>query len=491
MCNHEQPMSPITDLSKPQRLHPGAMFFNLVQLLKEMILGLGIGLIFTLKESIFFFFIFAAAFLILLLVYSVVSWWRFTYRVEDNELRIEQGIFIRKKRYISINRIHKIDVTADVLHRLFKLVKIQIDTASSGDGAEVVLSAVKMTKAVRLRRALQTNRTEENIETTETVEVPKRKASWRSLFIAGSTSGTAGFLFVIILTVFSQIEELIPSHVYKSVYSFVFETGIFILVASILFFVFILWIVGIAGTMIKYGNFTIEKRENELFIKRGLIETKELTIPFDRIQAISINQSIIRQPINYVKVTAVVAGGSFDRHELFPVIFPLMKEKDVEAFLGEFLPAYAQVEKTFIPLAKKGLKYYLLRSSIWFLLAFVPVVYFLPSFTWLVIVLLVISLWIGYLRHRDGGYCIRGKQLTLRMRRLFEKETVTMYRRRVQAMEKKQHRLQQYDRIATVKMSLIGSDGLGTHFKLKHLEEEDVDKIGDWFSSTPLSENEE
>src|SRR5690625_2305758 len=109
MCNHEQPMSPITDLSKPQRLHPGAMFFNLVQLLKEMILGLGIGLIFTLKESIFFFFIFAAAFLILLLVYSVVSWWRFTYRVEDNELRIEQGIFIRKKRYISINRIHKID----------------------------------------------------------------------------------------------------------------------------------------------------------------------------------------------------------------------------------------------------------------------------------------------------------------------------------------------------------------------------------------------
>src|SRR5699024_3740751 len=79
----------------------------------------------------------------------------FTYRVGDNELRIEQGIFIRKKRYISINRIHKIDVTADVFHGLFKLVKVQIDTAGSGDGAEVDLSAIQLTKAAKLRRALQ------------------------------------------------------------------------------------------------------------------------------------------------------------------------------------------------------------------------------------------------------------------------------------------------------------------------------------------------
>src|SRR5699024_12105312 len=101
---------------------------------------------------------FVTIFLILLIIFSVVSWLRFTYRVEDNELRIEQGIFIRKKRYISINRIHKIDVTADVIHRLFKLVKVQIDTASSGDGAEVNLSAVKITKAAKLRRALKKER---------------------------------------------------------------------------------------------------------------------------------------------------------------------------------------------------------------------------------------------------------------------------------------------------------------------------------------------
>src|SRR5690625_1961539 len=168
-----------TELSKPQRLHPAAIFFNLIKVLKEMIYGIGIGFILRLKESVFYFFMFVTIFLILLIIFSVVSWLRFTYRVEDNELRIEQGIFIRKKRYISINRIHKIDVTADVIHRLFKLVKVQIDTASSGDGAEVDLSAIKLTKAAKLRRALQKGKRAKTSEETIEDYVPKEKVYWR------------------------------------------------------------------------------------------------------------------------------------------------------------------------------------------------------------------------------------------------------------------------------------------------------------------------
>src|SRR5690625_578517 len=84
--------------SEPQRLHPAAIYFNLIKVLKETIFGLGVGLILTLKESVFYFILFVILFLLLLFISSVLSWLRFTYRVENNELRIEQGIFIRKKR---------------------------------------------------------------------------------------------------------------------------------------------------------------------------------------------------------------------------------------------------------------------------------------------------------------------------------------------------------------------------------------------------------
>src|SRR5699024_7788764 len=126
---------------------------------------------------------------------------------------------------------------------------------------------------------------------------------------------------------------------------------------------FVLWLIGIANTMIKYGNFTIEKRNNELFIKRGLLETKELTIPFDRIQAIGLEQSIIRHPFRYVTVYAVVAGGSFDKNETFPVLFPLMKEEEGALFLQEFVPDYPiESEKEKMTLPRSALKYYVFQN---------------------------------------------------------------------------------------------------------------------------------
>lgn len=474
-----------TSLEHARRLHPAAIFFNLIKVLKETILGLGVGLIITLKESVIYFLIFVAVFLVLLIISSFLSWLRFTYRVEDNELRIEQGVFVRKKRYISINRIHKIDVTADVVHRIFGLVKVQVDTASSGDGAEVDLSAIKVTQAARLRRALKNNK--KNVDqTVERTGYPKKGVSWGSLFIAGSTSGTAGFLLVMMLAIFSQIEDLIPTSVYKSAYALFIESGIVFFIASVIFFLFLLWLIGIAGTMIRYGRFTIEKRENELFIKRGLIETKELTIPFDRIQAIGVKQSLIRKPLKYVKVTAVVAGGSFDKQEAFPVVFPLMKEAEVADFLEEFLPAYAHISPEKNSLAKRGRKYYLALSFILPAIALVPVWIFIPNYIWVVLLVMVICLWNSWIRHRDSGYHLDDKTITLHIRHVFEQETVMMYHRRVQAMEKKQHRLQQWEQIATMQLSLIGSDGLGTHYHVKHMEETDIDLIGDWYARAKI-----
>src|SRR5699024_6772882 len=69
---------------------------------------LGIGFITLIRHSPILALLFIGVFLLILLITSFFSWLRHTYRVEDGELRVEKGIFIRKKSYISINRIHKI-----------------------------------------------------------------------------------------------------------------------------------------------------------------------------------------------------------------------------------------------------------------------------------------------------------------------------------------------------------------------------------------------
>lgn len=467
--------------NKPHRLHPVSIIVDYTKIIKETIFGFGIGLIITLKESFFYFILFAVLFLLVLLIYSVLSWLRFTYYVKGDELRIEQGVFIRKKRYISKHRIHKIDITANVVHRIFRLVKLQIDTASNSGGAEVYLSAISVSDAEQLRTILQKEKmvSEENEKEMAVIE---QKVSWRRLFIAGSTSGSAGFIILAVLTIFSQIEELIPRNAFNQAYEWFVSLGYLFFILLFILILFLLWLLGIAGTMVRYGNFVIQKRKNELFIRRGLLETKELTIPYERIQAVGIEQSLIRQPFRFVRVFAVVAGGSFDKLEAFPILFPIMRQKEVQSFIEAFLPEYAPyVNEDLSRIPKRSLKYYIGKALPLPILAAIPLIIFNVKLLWIPFFLFIAhGLW-GYAQYRDAGYFMNNHYLMMQLRRI-QKVRILTHKKRIQSLEKKQHKLQAYDKLASLSISLIGDFGLGTHYSLRHLDNEDANRIADWYS---------
>lgn len=467
--------------TKPHRLHPAAIVFSFMSTIKETIFGFGIGLIVTLKESVIYFLIFASIFLVLLVIYSILSWWRFTYHIEGDELRIEQGVLVRKKRYLSKHRIHKIDLTANIVHRLFKLVSVQVDTASNSGNAEVNLSAIRTKEAAKLREILQTDQLTEvdELSTTEPIE---KKITWGRLFIAGSTSGSAGIIVVAVLTVFSQVEDLIPRKVFNVAFDWIITIGIVVLVIFIIMLVFLLWLFGIAGTMIRYGNFTIEKRQNELFIKRGLLETKELTIPYERIQAIGIEQSPIRQAFGFVRVFAVVAGGSFDKLEAFPVLFPMMHKRELGQFIETFLPEYNyKMFESLHRLPKRSFSFYAGKSLIAPLIALIPIFIIEPSLYWISLIILFFTLALAVFQYKDLGYALNDDYFVFQKRR-FQKVSILTNKKRIQAYEKSQHKLQAAQDLASAQISLIGMEGLGTHYTLRHLANADADAIASWYS---------
>ncbi|GAA0610662.1 PH domain-containing protein [Virgibacillus siamensis] len=471
-------------MSEQKRLHPAAVFFNFIRVVKEAAFAIILGFI-SFKDSAFMYFILgASAILILMILFSILSWYRYTYRVEDDELRIEYGIFVRKKRYISKNRIQSIDLTSSVIHRIFKLTRVNIETAGSSTGAEASLKAVKLSEGEALRRELKTVSTVEQDNEPEDAEEdwPSSTITFKRLFIAGTTSGSIGVILAIAAFGSSELEQFIPDDFYDSTFEWIIELGITIMIVLGLIGLLLLWILGIAGTMIKYGNFTITKMEDELFITRGLLEKKQLTIPMKRIQAVGIQESLIRQPLGYVTVFAEIAGGSMDKGEDFSsILFPIMKADEVEPFLQKFLPEYAGITNDLTPLPKRARKFYLLRSSILFLIVTGVIAFVLPTFIWLPLIVLAGSAYLGILRHKDGGFRQDDKKLTVRYRFL-SRNTITMYHKRVQAFEKKQHRVHVHQRLANVRLSIIGKMGMGKHFTVKELEESDVNQIADWYS---------
>ncbi len=476
-------------MSEAKRLHPAAIIFNFIRSLREAIFLIIFGYL-TFSDTYFLYFILGGvALLLVLIATSVLSWYRFTYRVEEEELRIEYGVLVRKKRYISKNRIQSIDLTSGVLHRLLKLTKVNIETAGSGTDAEASLKAVKLAEGERLRSELKKGAGQETVEaqTEEDEEVvpqdqPTFKITFKRLFIAGTTSGSIGVVFAAFAFFFSQFEQFIPDEVYDTTMNWVIGLGIALMIGLAILVLLVLWLLGIAGTMIKYGNFTIVRNKDELFITRGLLEKKQLTIPLNRIQAVGVQESLIRQPLGFATVFAEVAGGSMDKGEDFStVLFPIMKKEEVEGFLQELMPDYADQEEPFKPLPKRALKIYLGYATWPLLFVGAAVLYFIPQFFWAVLILIAVFLFLGYLQYKDAGFRVEGKRLSIR-HRTFGRMTVNIYHRRMQAFEKKQHKLQKLQRLASMKVSIISKFGAGKHYKLTQLEEEDVDSLGDWYS---------
>lgn len=474
-------------MSEPKRLHPITAIINCLKLIKELIFPFLIFVVFGSKSGIFQLII-SAVIIVFVLVSGLLSWLRYTYRVEEDELRIEYGVFVRKKRYIPFERIQSLDLSEGLLQRPFGLVRVKVETAGSGTNeAEAVLTAISKEEAKLIQ---QTMFSAKDAKKAETGEIAAEKSteeiiyqiSTKELLLLASTSGGVGVVLSAVVAFASQFEEIIPyDKVFRGLEDVISNGVLFV---SILVFVgfLIAWLVAVIGTMVKYASFTVKKIEDDIIISRGLLEKRQLTIPLHRIQAVKISENLIRQPLGYSTVFVENAGGSsMDEESARVMILPFIKKNKIAEILAPYLPDY-HLAPTILPAPKRALKRYILRG----LLAtapfvVVPIVFFRP-WGYLACILLLISVLFSYLKYKDAGWKIDHEQLTLRYRSMV-KNTIHMKRNRIQSLRYQESHFQRKKELATVSAVVMSGTG-GAGGRVVDLEKKDVSDIYKWYSYT-------
>ncbi|MCH1627258.1 PH domain-containing protein [Ferdinandcohnia quinoae] len=473
-------------MSNPRRMHPIAGFLRFLKQLKEMIIPIIVfffigkgesGLINTL------YLIGLGVVIVGLLVTGILHWYRFTYRVEDGELRIEYGVFVRKRRFIPIERIQTIDVTAGIIQRIFGLVKLQVETAGGGKEAEVELTAIKEAEANELRAIL--TKIPKAPEVLEPEEENKQKPTYqitmKELLVLASTSGGIGFVISAIFAFLSQFAEYVPfEKAFNKVEQYINLSILTYIITLVILFLLISWIIGVLIMALRYANFKVVKRDDELFITRGLIEKRQSTIPLHRIQAIRFTENLIRQPLGYATVLIESAGGSLDKgEELSTVLFPLIKKNQVEQLLKHFVPEYKLSDEiNHVP--KRSLGRYILKAVIPVIPVIIAVSYFFNPWGYLSLLLLPLTCLLGYLRFRDAGWRIDGEQLTLRFRFIGSKITLLQQKKRIQSFDMKQSSFQRTKKLTSVK-TFIKSSVSGKGFQVTDVEDSDGWTMFEWY----------
>ncbi|KFZ41687.1 hypothetical protein CS060_13660 [Anoxybacillus flavithermus] len=409
-------------------------------------------------------------FLLYALFAGYMSWRRFTYRFEENEMYIEQGIFVKKKRYIPFERIQGISQSFGLLQRLVGVVQVHIETAGRQiDDPEVVLPAISIEEADQIKRAIR-NQNEGNMLIQNEMDVVFTLRFRDVLFLAVTSGGAFGVIAAI-GAFFSDFNDFIPFERLKTFLPIDDMTSTIVLLFTMLIVAYILSIV---GHLLRYMNFTVVKQKNTLMITTGLLQKKSISTSIERVQAIVVKESPIRYLFGYVSVHLVHAGGSLDDGKQGSLLlFPIVRTSEVTSLIATCFPEY-RLHGSLRSLCTCARWRYMLRSLYTVMLIPIITIVFFQRFETLL--LLVPAVYVGYRSYKRAGVAIKSEQLALRRGWLTTK-TVYMLKHRIQSLTISQSRMQQRLGLCTVHATVMP----GIRTKVVDVDESTAKTIYEWF----------
>lgn len=441
-------------------------------------------------------YLFGGLVVIYLLSSGLIKWRRFSYWFEDGELRIESGLFVKKKRYIPFERIQSLNYTEGILHRPFGLVKVQVETAaSSGGQAEAELTAVTRENADLIKKRIDEGKKQkveervdefgdivESDELDEFTTEPEPEAvqvfslSPKKLVLLATTSGGIGVIFSGIAIFLSQFSDLIPFEKVSQEVVGLMKIGAFLIALLIFVGLLIAWLLSVAMTFISYYDFKVNVSEEELIITRGLIEKKRTTVPLSRIQSVSLMENPLRQLFGYGRVVVHSAGDAGDGSRI--QLFPLVKKKDMYEPLQLIFPDL-DVQEPMEKLPKRGRRFYYRIDFVWMIPIIVAVSWLFYPYGLFSLLIVPIVVALGVWQHRSAAYRLTGNQVTIRSRG-FGLDTSYTMRKRIQSAEVRQTIFQKRKDVAALHLNV--KSGIGVHeVRLRQMELAEAERLLAWY----------
>ena len=498
-----------------KRLHPLSVIFLIGKTIKDLLyplIAFFATTIFRDNVNLLWLVGGAAVFLVLLITMSVLGYLRFTYTVEAGGLRVEHGVFVRKKLWIARERVQSVDTSAGVLHRLFGLRKLQIETAG-GKKPEAVLNGISAAEGQRISQGLGMSESgqvsadspeqpaitdnqfginavadpstaAEPARTPELAAAParvvaSRKLSVGDLVLYSATSGKIGVVLAVAAAAFSQLREWLEQtfDVWGWISEWYGSRWVVLIVLALLLFA---WLLAFIGSFIKEFGFTLQHREDKLIIERGLLERNQITIPLRRIQAVHLIEPLLRRPFGWVTVHIVTAGYA-GKEGQSALLFPFIRRGELAQFLEQFAPQFA-VPSDWEHVGRRSLRHYVLVPTLLALLPVIPAIIWIPEhFGWLALLLPILVYTGCVMAYRQAGWSLQEDQISIQYGS-FNKHQGLIPKRRVQWHRVSQNVFQRRRSLAHLTMALA-SGSASASFGIRHAPQDRADTLARWLSS--------
>ena len=469
--------------SEPRHLHPAAMLIDAIKSIRRSLSAFVIpGVAFLASRgfdarTIVLVLLGALVVAVLGAVWGFLSWRATTYEVAGGAFRLRQGVVQKNERTIPLDHVQSVDTVQGLIQRLFGVVEVRVETAGGGASEpDASLAALERADAEALRREIEGSR-RGPVEAEEGPAVLRRLGR-RELLVAGATSGQIGVALSLIAVASQLFDNVLSEDLAQRLVETLAPRSVTAVLLIVLALGLLAWILAIGGTVLAYTGFTLSRDGEFLYIRRGLLERREATIPLARIQAVRVVEGLLRQPLGLASLRVESAGYGEDAG-VSTTLFPLLPRKEAQGLLLDAAPEFA-VAPPLNPLPRRALRRYVFRSTaptLFLIFAAAPASFVVFDLTWGLAALLLVlpAAFYGWLRYQDAGWALEGDRLVVRSR-LLTRTTAIAPRRRLQWRATVRSPLQRRAHLATFQAQ-VASGGGGKELRVTDLGSEAAETL--------------
>ena len=478
------------------RLHNISPLFLFIEAIKKSVLPLLVGVVGTSGDRQDFIIIAIAA---LASVVTIVQFWFYHYWLEDDRLVVKEGVFFKSLRQVPYERIQNLNVEKNVLHRLFNVATLQVESAS-GVKPEAVIRViaddqVKYIQQVIKQRAHAADGTSHEVEAVdntvdinddaeanETTTPPLYQMSNKDVSTFGFISHRALLPIGIVASILSQ-NDYYRSKFVSLVQKFVGELHVerwaltdwlFYALAFALLMMVTIWLSSILLAFLKLYQFRLARQDNNLHAEMGLLTKITANIPIKRIQLLKIKHSPLHRYFRKVSVKMETAGGVTEQSGIsMSWIAPLISQANAQKLVTAIQPEVNWQAIKWMSLEPRAWKRVFKRVSFFILLPMVPLLYFYHGWGLLMFALLPMAYIYAKAYVKKAGYAANDEIIAYRHGVIFHTISIVKVAK-IQNISYTQTPFDRRNQMARITVDTAGSNPVSQDINIHYL---DVDKV--------------
>jgi putative membrane protein len=264
----------------------------------------------------------SAGALVITMLFAFSRWFTTRYRLTDDRVEVGTGLFQRRVRAVSRDRIRTVDVTARAMHRMLGLVRVDVGTGRSDreGGGAVRLDGLTAAEAAGLRAQLLHSREQAPAATagepapaedpeTELARLDPGWVRYAPFTLSGVVSVGVAVGFVANLASEAHFDPERSGPLRHLAHQL--DRAPVALTAAALT---LLWLVAVVvastvGYALAFWDFRLTRhRGGTLHVSRGLITTRSVTIEERRLHGAEISEPLLLRTVAGARLIAIATG---------------------------------------------------------------------------------------------------------------------------------------------------------------------------------------